>query len=150
LETVVGDRYSDGGMNRGATEGPERKMKSIVLVEDNENVAQLVEYKLKKEPFDVVRASDGIQGLEVIRRIRPDLVILDIMLPKLDGFAVLRELRADVNTRATPVLMLTALAQEQDVAKGFQLGADDYMVKPFRPSELMVRIGKLLTPRENA
>ena len=122
-------------------------MKSIVLVEDNENVAQLIEYKLKKEPYDVLRAMDGIQGLEAIRGAHPDLVILDVMLPKLDGFEVLRELRSEPSTRETPVLMLTALSQEQDVAKGFQLGADDYMVKPFRPSELLLRVTKLLAGR---
>ncbi len=119
-------------------------MKTITVVEDNDNVAELIAYKLEKAQYTIVRAADGIEGLDLIQKNPPDLVVLDIMLPKMNGFEVLERLRANPATASLPVLMLTALSGEQDIAKGFQLGADDYMVKPFRPSELLLRVGKLL------
>ncbi len=117
---------------------------TIVLVEDNEGVSQLVEHKLGRADYAVTCAFDGVEGLETVRRAEPDLVILDVMLPRMDGFAVLREIRADPRTRATPVLMLSALGDEEEVSRAFALGADDYMTKPFRPAELLARVQRLL------
>lgn len=119
-------------------------MKTIVVVEDDRDLARLIQLKLTKESYKVVNAYDGIEGLEKIRGEVPDLVILDIMMPKMNGFQVLKEMRADPATKNTPVIILTALAQEEDVVKGFQYGVDDYMVKPFRPAELLIRVTKLL------
>ena len=119
-------------------------MKTIVLIEDHEDLAQLVQYKLKKEGYKVIWKADGLSGLEEVRATRPDLVLLDVMLPKMDGFEVLDHLRADVETKPIPIVMLTALSQEQDVVRGFEHGATDYMVKPLRPAELVSRVNKLL------
>lgn len=120
-------------------------MKTIAIIEDNENVADLIAYKLRKH-YRVVRAGDGLEGLELIRREAPDLVVLDIMLPNLSGFEILQRVRKDPKTATLPVLVLTALSLEQDVARGIDLGANDYMVKPFRPSELLVRVQRLVEP----
>jgi DNA-binding response OmpR family regulator len=119
-------------------------MPTIVLVEDNEGVSELVRHKLRNADYAVACAFDGVAGLETVRRTRPDLVILDLMLPGMDGFDVLREIRADEQTRSTPVLMLTALGEEAQVSRAFGLGADDYMTKPFRPAELLARVQRLL------
>ncbi len=119
-------------------------MKTIVVVEDDRDLARLIQLKLSREGFNIVNAYDGIEGLAEIRRVSPNLVILDIMMPKMNGFQVLKEMRADPVTKDIPVLILTALTQEEDVVKGFQYGADDYMVKPFRPSELLIRATKLV------
>ncbi len=118
-------------------------MKKIAVIEDNENVAELIVYKLKKD-YIVLRADDGLDGLALIEREKPDLVVLDIMLPRMSGFEILERVRKNPEIASVPVLMLTALGLEQDVARGFQLGANDYMVKPFRPSELLARAEKLL------
>ena len=119
-------------------------MKTIVVVEDDRDLARLIQLKLSREGFNIVNAYDGIEGLAEIRRVSPNLVILDIMMPKMNGFQVLKEMRADPVTKDIPVLILTALTQEEDVVKGFQYGADDYMVKPFRPSELLIRATNLV------
>jgi DNA-binding response OmpR family regulator len=113
----------------------------ICVIEDEAVIAGAIAARLKAEGFDVQIAADGESGVELCERIRPDLVVLDLMLPGLDGLEVCRRLQRD---RPVPVLMLTARAEEADVLVGLGVGADDYMTKPFSPRELVARIKALL------
>ena len=115
--------------------------KTVLIVEDDPNTASLVSLYLEREGFRVMAAGDGDSGLAMARRHRPDLVVLDLMLPKLDGWEVCRRLRtwSDV-----PVIMLTARGEEIDRVAGLTLGADDYVVKPFSPRELVARVQAIL------
>ncbi len=118
----------------------------ILIVEDDRNIASLVETYLEQAGFRTVVAHDGRRGLELAQRLRPGLVILDIMLPGLDGWDICRELR---KVSQVPILMLTAREEEVDRIVGFSLGADDYVVKPFSPRELVERV-KAILPRARA
>lgn len=117
----------------------------ILIVEDDETLIDALKYNLSKEGYRVVTAIDGLQGLEVARTEKPDLIILDIMLPKLDGLEVCRILRKEM---ITPILMLTAKVEEIDKVVGLELGADDYMTKPFSLKELLARIRAMLRRAE--
>jgi two-component system, OmpR family, response regulator len=108
----------------------------ILIVEDDANLLEVIKYNLRKEGFDVLTANDGEMALEIVRKEKPDLIILDIMLPKLNGFEVCRILRKEITT---PILILTAKADEMDKIVGLEIGADDYMTKPFSMRELMAR-----------
>ncbi len=119
--------------------------KRILVVEDDETLLDVLRYNLAKEGYDVVSAVDGVQALELARSERPDLIILDIMLPKLDGFEVCRILRKDMTT---PILMLTAKVEEVDKVLGLGIGADDYMTKPFSVRELLARVRAMLRRTE--
>lgn len=113
----------------------------ILVVEDDRNIASLVEQYLTREGFTVLRAGDGPGGLTAARREKPALVILDVMLPGMDGWEVCRDLRRDSEV---PILMLTARADEMDRVVGLSMGADDYVVKPFSPRELVERVKAIL------
>ena len=113
----------------------------ILIIEDEEGIVHLLNLYLKDAGYDVVAAKDGADGLALHARIHPDLVILDIMLPTLDGFEVCKRIRA---WSKTPILMLTARGDEDDRIQGFELGADDYLVKPFSPRELVSRVRAIL------
>jgi DNA-binding response OmpR family regulator len=113
----------------------------ICVIEDEEVIAQAVAARLKAEGFEVEVAGDGESGVELCDRVRPDLVVLDVMLPGLDGLEVCRRIQRD---RPVPVLMLTARGEEADVLVGLGVGADDYMTKPFSPRELVARVRALL------
>jgi two-component system OmpR family response regulator len=113
----------------------------ILIVEDDVNLLETIKYNLRKEGYDVVTAGDGERALEVARKEKPDLLILDIMLPKLNGFEVCRILRKEMTV---PILMLTAKADETDKIVGLEIGADDYMTKPFSMRELMARARAML------
>jgi two-component system phosphate regulon response regulator PhoB len=115
-----------------------------LVVEDEDALATLLDYNLLKEGFRVERAADGEEALLRVAEEPPDLVVLDWMLPKVSGVEVCRQLRAGVETRRTPVLMLTARGEEADKVRGLDTGADDYVVKPFAMSELVARIRALL------
>src|SRR6266849_9548400 len=117
----------------------------ILIIEDEANIVQLIRLYLEQAGFTVLAASDGAAGLELHAREHPDLVILDLMLPALDGMEVCRRIRA---WAATPILMLTARSGEQDRIAGLELGADDYVTKPFSPRELVLRVQAIL--RRNA
>jgi two-component system, OmpR family, alkaline phosphatase synthesis response regulator PhoP len=117
-------------------------MTRILVVEDNADLAYGLRNNLEIEGYDVEVAADGEEGLEIARRRRPDLVILDLMLPRMDGFRVLRALRAD--GMSMPVLILTARGEEADKVRGLKLGADDYVTKPFGVLELLARVEALL------
>ena len=113
----------------------------VLIVEDDPNLLETLKYNLKKESYDVVTAIDGEQALEVARKEKPDLIILDIMLPKLSGFEVCRILRKEMTA---PILMLTAKADETDKIVGLEIGADDYVTKPFSMRELIARVRAML------
>ena len=115
--------------------------KTVLVIEDDPNTADLVVLYLKNEGFAALKANDGQKGLALAKRHQPDLVILDLMLPKMDGWEVCRELR---KTSDLPVIMLTARGDEVDRVSGLTLGADDYVVKPFSPRELVARVKAIL------
>jgi DNA-binding response OmpR family regulator len=114
---------------------------NILVIEDEANIVQLIRLYLEQAGYTVISANDGIAGLELHAREQPDLVILDLMLPLLDGMQVCRRIRAWADT---PILMLTARQGEEDRIEGLELGADDYLVKPFSPRELVSRVKAIL------
>jgi len=116
-------------------------MKTVLVVDDERNIVELVRLYLEKEGFNVVAASDGEQALAQYERSDPDLVVLDLMLPKMDGFEVCRELRRRGDV---PILMLTARSEDIDAIVGLELGADDYVTKPFNPRALVARVKAIL------
>ena len=116
----------------------------ILVVDDEPDVLQLVEYNLKAANYEVVTAGDGLEALKKARALVPNLIILDLMLPELDGLEVCKLLRRDSNTASIPIIMLTAKAAEMDRILGLELGADDYVTKPFSPRELLLRVKRLL------
>jgi DNA-binding response OmpR family regulator len=113
----------------------------VLIVEDDANLLEAIKYNLCKEGYDVVAADDGEQALTIARKEKPDILILDVMLPKLNGFEVCRILRKEITV---PIIMLTARADETDKIVGLEIGADDYMTKPFSMRELMARIRAML------
>jgi DNA-binding response OmpR family regulator len=127
---------------------PQANEKTVLVIEDDRNTVNLIVVYLKREGFRPLTAGDGLAGLALAEKQHPDLVILDLMLPKLDGWEVCRRLR---QTSETPVIMLTARSEEIDRVAGLTLGADDYVVKPFSPRELMARVKAVLrrAPRPN-
>ncbi len=124
-------------------------MKSVLVIEDEKDILDLVEYHLVQAGFTVVKAQDGESGLELARTKKPTLIILDIMLPKMDGKEVCRALKSSPATEWIPVMMLTAKAEEVDRIVGFELGADDYVTKPFSPRELVLRVKAILRKGES-
>ena len=120
------------------------KKSKIVVIEDEVDILEVINYNLSKEGFDVCSALDGQEGLALIKKEVPDLVLLDLMLPGLDGIEICRKLKTDYSTRSIPIIMVTAKGEESDIVLGLGMGADDYMVKPFRPRELMARIRSVL------
>ena len=112
----------------------------IVLAEDDHQIASLVKFKLEKDGYTVHLGENGRVALDLINQTVPDMVILDVMMPVMDGFDVLRTIKSSDDTSSIPVIMLTARVMEEDVLKGFDLGAVDYMTKPFSPSELSARV----------
>ena len=125
----------------------ERPQPVVLAADDDEDILELVAFRLERSGYTVLRARDGEEALQVAREQRPDLVVLDVMMPKLDGFEVTRRLRADELTRSTPIILLTARAQDADVQTGFDAGADDYLRKPFSPQELRARVQAILGRR---
>jgi phosphate regulon transcriptional regulator PhoB len=119
-------------------------MGTILIVEDEPDIAELVKYHLEKAGLRARAVGDGKHALDLIARDRPDLVVLDLMLPGLDGLEVCRRLRGSQATKAIPVIMLTAKAEEVDRIVGLELGADDYVPKPFSPRELVARVKAVL------
>lgn len=115
-------------------------MSKILVVEDEKNILELVRFNLEREGFQVITTTDGANGLEIAREQKPDLIVLDVMLPGMNGLEVCRELQQDVVTRFIPVIILSARAEELDRVLGLEMGADDYIVKPFSPRELVARV----------
>lgn len=127
-----------------ATQGPPAAVagaKTVLVVEDEESLASTLSYNLRKNGFNVVSAADGVEGLAAARRLRPDVIVLDLMLPKMDGMELCRRVRSDSDV---PIIMLTAKGEETDRVVGLEMGADDYLTKPFSMRELMARVRALL------
>lgn len=124
-----------------------QKANTVLLVDDEDHIRTVVEYNLKHEGFDVYKAEDGAVGLELARRVLPDVILLDWMMPEMDGLKVLAELRRDKSTAHIPVFMLTAKGMAGDMEKAFELGADDYITKPFDPRLLGRTIRRKLNGR---
>ena len=125
-------------------------MSKVLIVEDEANIRQLVKYNLEKESFQVIEAEDGLQGLRLAKAEKPDLVLLDLMLPQMDGLEVCRSLKGNQATAALPIIMLTAKSEEIDKVIGLELGADDYIVKPFEPRDLVARVRSILRRYQRA
>jgi len=124
-------------------EQPEKKEK-LLVVEDDGDIRELISFNLEMCGYDVIRASDGQEGWEKARTEMPDLVVLDLMLPGLDGFEVCKRLKSEKATQAMPIIMLTARSEEESMVKGLELGADDYVTKPFSPRVLVARVKAVL------
>jgi len=122
----------------------------ILIVDDEVDALEVLGFKLREAGFNPIFASDGLKALTTMRAERPDLVVLDLMLPELDGLEVCKLMRRDQATAGIPVLMLTAKAAEMDRVVGLELGADDYVTKPYSPRELVLRIRKLLKRSKTA
>ena len=120
----------------------------LLVVEDDEDILELVAYNLVKAGYRVTRAATGREALARVAEEPPDLVVLDLMLPEIDGTEVCRRLKGDANTSAIPVVMLTAKGEESDIVAGLELGADDYITKPFSPKVLLARIRAVLRRKE--
>jgi DNA-binding response OmpR family regulator len=116
----------------------------VLVADDDDDIRDLVAFRLDRAGYEVLRAGDGQQALDLAKEHIPDLAVLDVMMPKLTGYDVTRELRADAATSRIPVILLTARVQEADVARGFEAGADDYVKKPFSPQELKARVQAVL------
>jgi DNA-binding response OmpR family regulator len=116
----------------------------VLVVDDESDITTILALALRRAGYQVSTAGDGLQALEVIAQEPPDLVILDVMMPRLDGFDTLQRLRESAPTAAIPVILLTARAQGADRIKGLERGADDYVTKPFEPSEIVVRVQAML------
>lgn len=120
------------------------KEKLVLVVDDEPDIRELVRYNLEMRGYRVEEAADGTKAVELTRQLQPVLIILDLMLPKIDGLEVCRLLKADPVTCHIPIIMLTALGSEVDKIVGLELGADDYVTKPFSPRELVARVGAVL------
>jgi two-component system, OmpR family, alkaline phosphatase synthesis response regulator PhoP len=114
--------------------------KKLLIVDDEEAILQLLEYNLRKEGYDVEMARTGEEALAMAQRSHPDLMVLDLMLPGIDGLEVCREMKADRATARIPIIMLTAKTEDSDIVAGLELGAEDYVTKPFSPSVLVARV----------
>lgn len=117
---------------------------TILIVEDEKDIVKMLEYNLKKEGYITLSSRNGETALDVARKDKPDLILLDVMLPGIDGLEVCKILKNDTKTAAIPIIMLTAKSQESDKVVGLELGADDYVTKPFSPRELLARIKAIL------
>jgi len=122
--------------------------KSIVVVEDEPDILEVLSYNLRREGFDVDTSDDGENGLKLIKKKRPDLVLLDLMLPRMDGLDICRAIKNDPNTETIPIIMVTAKGEESDLVLGLGIGADDYITKPFSPRELVARVKAVLRRRQ--
>jgi two-component system, OmpR family, alkaline phosphatase synthesis response regulator PhoP len=123
-------------------------LKRILIIEDDRDIVELVRYNLANEGFEVTSVADGSAALASLRKSTPDLVILDLMLPKMPGLEVCKEIRRDAALNRLPILMLTARGEEADRVIGLEMGADDYVTKPFSPRELAARVKALLRRAE--
>lgn len=122
--------------------------KQILIIEDEEDIRELVRYNLEREGFRVSEAESGEDGLEMIPAKKPDLILLDLMLPGKDGLDICRELKRNEDTANIPVIMMTARGEESDIVTGLELGAEDYVVKPFSPKVLVARVKAVLRRKE--
>ena len=117
--------------------------KKILVVDDERHIVRLVQVNLDRAGYEVLVAYDGIEALKKVSEDKPDMVILDVMMPRMDGFEVLKKLQADEDTKDIPVIMLTAKAQDADIFKGWSSGVSSYLTKPFNPRELLTFVERI-------
>ena len=127
---------------------PASNQPSLIVVEDELDLLEVLRFSLSREGFSVRTATNGEDAIRLVREKRPDLIVLDLMLPTIDGLSVCRALRSNEQTRELPVVMLTAKGEESDIVKGLEAGADDYVTKPFSPKVLLARINAVLRRSE--
>ena len=118
--------------------------KTVLVVDDQPHIVRLIQVNLEKEGFQVVTAGDGVEGLARFREVKPDLVILDVIMPRKDGFEVLREIKMDKELAETPVVMLTVKTHNADIVEGLKEGAEMYLPKPFHPKELVALVKRVM------
>ena len=126
---------------------PEREQPLVLAADDDPDILELVTFRLERSGYTVIQAHDGEEALQLALERKPDLAVLDVMMPKLDGFELTRRLRAEDATSRMPIILLTARAQDTDVQQGFDAGADDDIRKPFSPQELRTRVQAILGRR---
>jgi DNA-binding response OmpR family regulator len=131
-----------------ATEPPLKKL--ILLVEDEANMLELLKYRLEENNYAVTTASDGYAALSQMRAQKPDLIILDLMLPKIDGYTICRLMKYNDELRRIPLIILSARSADEDIRRGLAVGADAYMTKPYEPPVLLAKISELLNRDPNA
>ncbi len=122
-------------------------MAKILVIEDENHIWSVIDYKLSKEGHELIRAEDGLEAQVLVREESPDLVISDVLVPYVNGLQILQEIKSDPELKQIPVIMLSSKSQEKDVLKGLELGATDYIKKPFSPEELILRVNKVLKRR---
>ncbi len=120
------------------------EMYQILIVDDEIDILELVEFNLLKQGFKTLTAQDGEDAIQLVRKKKPDAIILDLMLPGINGLEVCRSLKSDAATKDIPIIMLTARGEEEDIVKGLEIGADDYVTKPFSPKVLLARLKSVL------
>jgi len=125
----------------------DREQPVVLAADDDDDILELVAFRLERSGYTVVQAHDGEEALELARSSRPDLAVLDVMMPKMDGFELTRRLREEEATSKMPIILRTARTQEADIQRGFDAGADDYIRKPFSPQELRSRVQAILGRR---
>jgi DNA-binding response OmpR family regulator len=123
--------------------------KKILIIEDDPAISRLVDYTLRHEGYEIITASNGLEGINKAHKEAPDLVILDVMLPGMDGYEVCHRLKTEPDTASLLILMFSAKAQEIDKNTGLKVGADDYLPKPAAPAEIVNRVAKLLAKKGN-
>lgn len=122
--------------------------KKILVVDDERHIVRLVEVNLARAGYDVATAYDGVEALEKVKSEKPDMIVLDVMMPRMDGFEVLKRLQADPETQDIPVIMLTAKAQDADIFRGWSSGVSSYLTKPFNPRELLTFVERIFQSLE--
>ncbi len=122
--------------------------KKILVVDDERHIVRLVEVNLARAGYDVITAYDGVEALEKVKQENPDMIVLDVMMPRMDGFEVLKHLQADPDTQDIPVIMLTAKAQDADIFRGWSSGVSSYLTKPFNPRELLTFVERIFQSLE--
>ena len=123
--------------------------KKILVVDDERHIVRLVEVNLTRAGYTVISAYDGIEALEKVKADKPDMIVLDVMMPRMDGFEALKHLQADPETRDIPVIMLTAKAQDADIFRGWSSGVSSYLTKPFNPRELLTFVERIFQSMED-
>ncbi len=127
---------------------PAGQKKRVLVVDDERHIVRLVQVNLERQGYEVLTAYDGVECLEKAKSEQPDLIVLDVMMPRMDGFEALQRLKSDPETSHIPVIMLTARAQDRDVLQGYQYGADLYLTKPFSPMELLSLVRRVFESQE--
>ncbi|MGI5819014.1 MAG: response regulator transcription factor [Armatimonadota bacterium] len=122
--------------------------KKILVVDDERHIVRLVEVNLTRAGYDIETAYDGVEALEKVKDTNPDMIVLDVMMPRMDGFEVLKRLQADPKTQDIPVIMLTAKAQDADIFRGWSSGVSSYLTKPFNPRELLTFVERIFQSME--